>query len=81
MKISFQVKYEDDSLGSVEFEKPAGAHPESDMTISTAFLAADKADQEGRTAVAIRRSKCDLWITRKDSAGAILTEIMRRNGE
>jgi hypothetical protein len=51
------------------------------MTISTAFLAADKADQEGRTAVAIRRSKCDLWITRKDSAGAILTEIMRRNGE
>lgn len=75
MKMKFDVIFHDGTDGAIEIEKPPGAHPESQLTIATAFLQADNAD---RVAASIRRSGYTEWITRKDSAGAILTEIERR---
>lgn len=73
MKIEFFVHYDDGSTGEIEFEKPAGAHPESELTISTAFLSADT---DERTAVAICRKRNGVeyggWTTRKQAAPMIL---------
>ncbi len=80
MKIEFVVKFDDESLGVVRFEKPPGAHPESQACIATAFIEADK-QGNGKTAIAIRRKAFGAWgswITRKDSVSAILAERDKR---
>jgi hypothetical protein len=80
MKIHFLVRFADGTAGRLHLEKPAGAHPESEMAIASAFLFADKG---GSTASQLRRCTPEGrgfgdWITRKESAPAILSELDRR---
>ena len=79
MTLEFDVKYCDGEFDRIAFEKTPGAHPNSKRTWADAFLLADR--KANQTTILIRQAGSEKWITRKDAAEAILTEIMRRQTE
>lgn len=76
MKLTFLVVFNDFSEKQHEFEKPAGAHPESELAISTAFLTADEPERKAISICRVHNGKLyGGWITRKDAAPAILDTL------
>lgn len=78
MTITYTVYFTDGTSGTVTIERPAGAHPDSNMALAAAVL---EAERTGKRVSRLGRSRygdgmfLDIGFVRRDSLEGAIAEI------